>query len=156
MSYVFDNGPFSQLFRNYYRRPFRSLWERFNALIEDGSIVSAREVLREIEDGPEGSLLDWATAHRDLFAMPTAREGEFIARIYAVPHFQQNIERQKLLRGGRHADSFVIAKAAIEGRTVVTTEQLRPNAVKIPNICQHFQVPCLSLEGFMDAEEWEF
>ncbi len=112
--------------------------------------------MREIEDGPEGSLLDWATAHRDLFAMPTAREGEFIARIYAVPHFQQNIERQKLLRGGRHADSFVIAKAAIEGRTVVTTEQLRLNAVKIPNICQHFQVPCLSLEGFMEAEDWEF
>jgi hypothetical protein len=29
MSYVFDNSPLSVLFRNFYRRTFRSLWERF-------------------------------------------------------------------------------------------------------------------------------
>ena len=88
--------------------------------------------------------------------MPTAAEGAFVAKIYGVPHFQQNIEQQKLLKGGRHADSFVIAKAAVEGRSVVTLETMKPNAVKIPNICAHFEVSCLSLEEFMEAEGWEF
>jgi hypothetical protein len=88
--------------------------------------------------------------------MPVAAEGAFIARIYAVPHFQQNIEQRKLLKGGTHADAFVIAKAAVEGRAVVTVERIRPKAVKIPNICQHFGVPCLSLEEFMEEEGWEF
>lgn len=70
--------------------------------------------------------------------------------------FQQNIEQQKLLKGGNNADPFVIAKAAVEERTVVTMELFKPNAVKIPNICRHFKVPCLTLQEFMEAEGWEF
>jgi hypothetical protein len=35
-------------------------------------------------------------------------------------------------------------------------EQLKPNAAKIPNICDHFSVPCFDLEEFMEAEGWEF
>lgn len=61
-----------------------------------------------------------------------------------------------MLKGGRNADPFVIAKAAVNGFTVVTMEQLRDNAVKIPNICNHFAIPWMSLEDFMEAESWEF
>lgn len=156
MTYVFDNSPLSVLFKNYYRRRFPSLWEKFDVLVEDGDIVSTREVLREIEDGATDSLREWAAENGDIFTIPNAEEGAFVARIYAVPHFQQNIERQKMLKGGRNADPFVIAKAAVNGMTVVTMEQLRDNAVKIPNICQHFGVPWMSLEAFMEAEGWEF
>lgn len=156
MAYVFDTSPLSSLFKNYYKNAFKSLWERFDEIVAEGRLVSTREVFREIEGGAPASLIDWAKQHSAIFATPTAAEGAFVARIYGVPHFQQNIEQQKLLRGGTHADSFVIAKAAVEGRAVVTLEQLRPNAVKIPNICQHFNVRCLSLEDFMEAEQWEF
>lgn len=156
MSYVFDTSPISTLFKNYYRRTFRSLWELFDGLVEDGSIVSTREVLRELEDGPVESAVQWAQQHATLFATPTAAEGAFVARIYSVAHFQQNIEQRKILRGGRNADPFVIAKAAVEHRTVVTVEEFKPNAVKVPNICAHFDIECLSLEGFMEAEGWEF
>ncbi|MGH7761919.1 MAG: DUF4411 family protein, partial [Candidatus Dormibacteraceae bacterium] len=82
--------------------------------------MSTREVFREIEDGPSESLVDWAKRNRGLFATPTAEEGAFVARIYAVPRFQQNIEQRKLLRGGKVADPCVIARAACENRTVVT------------------------------------
>jgi hypothetical protein len=70
--------------------------------------------------------------------------------------FSANIEQQKLLKGGRNADPFVIAKAATDGKTVVTMELLKANAAKIPNICKHFQIPCMTLEQFMEAEGWEF
>ncbi|WP_082117709.1 DUF4411 family protein [Pandoraea apista] len=40
--------------------------------------------------------------------------------------------------------------------TVVTAERLKPNAVKVPNICAHFTIPCLDIEGFMESEGWEF
>ena len=93
--------------------------------------------MREIEDGASEALSEWARTHAALFATPSAAEGKFISRIYQVPHFQQNIEQQKVLKGGKHADAFVIAKAAVDGSTVVTMEQFRPNAVKIPNICPH-------------------
>ena len=156
MSYVFDNSPLSVLFKNFYRRTFRSLWERFDELVAVGDVVSPREALREIEDGAPDDLLAWARQNNNLFATPTAAEGAFVARIYGVRHFQQNIEQQKLLKGGKNADPFVIAKAAAEGRTVVTMELLKPNAAKIPNICQHFGIACLTLEQFMEAEGWEF
>jgi hypothetical protein len=156
MTYVFDTSPISTLFKNYYRRTFRSLWERFDELVADGRIVSTREVLRELEDGPVESATTWANQHSTLFATPTAAEGAFVARIYGVAHFQQNIEQRKILKGGRNADPFVIAKAHVESRAVVTVEEFKPNAVKIPNICQHFGIRCLSLEDFMEAEGWEF
>jgi hypothetical protein len=156
MSYVFDNSPLSVLFKNFYRNTFRSLWEHFDGLVAEGRIVSTRECLREIEDGAPENLLAWAKDRTELFATPTAAEGRFVARIYRVPHFQQNIEQQKLLKGGKNADPFVIAKAAVEERAVVTMEQLRPNAARIPNICQHFRIKCLSLEEFMQEEGWQF
>jgi hypothetical protein len=156
MSYVFDNSPISVLFRNFYRARFPTLWQRFDDLIANTRIVSTREVLREINDVPIQSLRDWASQNRPVFATPKPAEGAFVGRIYAVAHFQQNIEQQKILRGGRNADPFVIAKADVEDRAVVTMEQFRPNGVKIPNICRHFGVRCLSLEEFMEEEGWTF
>ena len=88
--------------------------------------------------------------------MPTPHEADFIRQIYSVAHFQQNIEAQKLLKGGLVADPFVIAKACVDGTTVVTTEKFKPNASKIPNICRHFGVSCLSVQEFMETENWRF
>ncbi len=154
--YVFDTSPLSTLFKNYYRRRFPSLWERFDALVGRGMIVSTREVRRECLDGPVEGLREWAGAQEEFFAIPNAAEGAFVAKTYSVPHFQQNIEQRKLLKGGRNADPFVIAKAAVEGRYVVTIEEYKPNGAKIPNICRHFGVDCLSLEEFMEQEGWSF
>lgn len=156
MSYVFDNGPLSSLFKNYYPKTFKSLWSYFHELVADGSIVSTREVLREIEDSSIENLREWADNNHHLFATPTAAEGAFVGKIYAVSHFQHNIEQQKILKGGKIADPFVIAKAAIERRAVVTTEKFKKGGAKIPNICKHFGVGCLSLEEFMEREGWEF
>lgn len=154
--YVFDTSPLLILFRNYYRARFPTLWERFDGLVANGRIVSTREVLRECTDGPVDALRVWAEDQQDFFHMPVAAEGAFVASIYAVPHFQQNIEQKKLLKGGRNADPFVIAKAATEGRCVVTMEELKPHSAKIPTICNHFGVDWVSLEQFMEREGWEF
>ena len=64
--------------------------------------------------------------------------------------------RNTALKGGKNADPFVIAKAAVIGGTVVTMESEKPNSAKIPNICKHFEVPCVTLEAFMENEGWEF
>ena len=130
MIFVFDNSPLSTLFRNFYRSRFPSLWEKVDAIVDEGRLVSTREVLNE--------------------------EGLFVAQIFSIRHFQQNIEQKKLYKGGYNADPFVVAKAAIIRGTVVTMEEHAPNAAKIPNICERFDIPCLSLEKFMEAESWEF
>jgi hypothetical protein len=153
--YVVDTSVISALHRNYYRTRFVTLWERFDAMVADGKFTSTREAFRELEDlGGDG--LDWAQKNVGLFTTPNAKEGAFVASIYAVEHFQANIEKQKILRGGRNADPFLIARAASLGATVLTMEQFKRNAAKIPNICQHFKVPCLDLREFMEKEDWVF
>jgi len=154
--FVFDNSPLSALFRSYYRGRFPGLWDKFDGIVDEGRLLSTREVLNEINDGSITTLRDWAKDHGEIFGTPTAEEGAFVAQIFTVHHFQQNVEQKKLVKGGHNADAFVVAKAAVMEGTVVTLEQHAPNAAKIPNICQHFGIPCLSLEEFMEAEGWEF
>jgi len=144
------------LFKNYYPKQFPTLWDNFGELVEWGGIVSTREVWKEIQASPVEALRDWAEKNKALFPPPTAQEAIKVAQIYAVPHFQQNIEQKKLLNGGYVADPFVIAKAMELRGTVVTIERPKPHGTKIPNICMHFGIACLDLEQFMDREGWRF
>lgn len=157
MIYVFDTSGFAVLFKSYYRGRFPSLWQKFDEMISDGLIVSTREVRREIED-QDDDLMQWASQNSNIFLTPTASVAQYVTKVYSVPHFQANIERKKLLRGGKNADPFVIATAATIQplATVVTLEIEKPNAAKIPNICKYFEIPCINLEEFMEKEGWVF
>jgi len=50
----------------------------------------------------------------------------------------------------------VIACARNRGGCVVTEEGLRPNAARIPNVCQHFGIDWTNVEGFLAHHDWEF
>jgi len=54
------------------------------------------------------------------------------------------------------ADPFVIALAKARDGCVVTEETMRPNAAKIPNVCEHFGIEYAKLEGVMNKEAWTF
>ncbi|KMY85872.1 hypothetical protein BUMB_00426c [Candidatus Paraburkholderia calva] len=150
LMYVLDTGVIWNLHKNYYRKRFVSLWKEFQ-LVADGKITLTREVFHELGEGSPGADLEWAKANAKLFASPDAKEGTFVAKIYAIAHFQANIEKQKLYKG-RNADAFVVARAYAIGETVVTAERLKPNAVKVPNICAHSKIPCLDLERGIHGE----
>ena len=98
----------------------------------------------------------WAKKNKRLFFAPSAEELQFVNEIFAVAHFQQLIEMQKILSGRPVADPFVIAKAKVEHGIVVTEESYKENAAKIPNVCEHFGIECINLEDFMQKENWQF
>lgn len=154
--YVFDTSPLSALFKSFYRRRFPTLWNNFDQLVDRNSIVSTREVARELELYGNGVCQEWLARNRQVFTTPGTDEGRFVIDIYAVRNFQHNLEVKRIQKGGYNADPFVVAKAGVEHMTVVTLEQYSPHAARIPNICRHFGVPCMSLEEFMEAEGWQF
>lgn len=157
MTYVFDTNVFSQLFHSFYRSQFPTLWSNFDSLVDKGLITSTREVSREIEDDRLKSLREWAKDKHELFPAPTTDEALFVRKIFDVEHFRQIIEQKKLLKGGKNADPFVIARASVlEKGTVVTMESETRSGAKIPNICRRFSIPCMSLEAFMKQEQWVF
>ena len=157
MRYVFDTNALSTVLRFYYRDRFPSFWARFDGFIEAGRILSVREVRREIERyHGDQHLLAWVKQNASLFGVPTRQEMEFVRTIFAIPRFRAVISKQALLQGHPVADPFVVARAKVFEATVVTMESWKPNAAKIPNICQHFGVACTDLEGFMATEGWSF
>ena len=157
MIYVFDTSSF-RILRHYYPDRFRSVWGGLEELIGAGKLISTREVFNELErfDDPE-PLFAWAKNHREIFSTPTNDETDFVARIFQVQHFQALIAQKSILIGSPVADPFVVAAAATkEEGTVVTQERFKQNAAKVPNVCQHFGVPCINLEGFMANQNWNF
>lgn len=155
MIYIFDSNVLITLFRNFYRSRFPSLWQKFYAYVIDGQILSVREVMNEIEDRDD-QLSKWAKQNRDIFTHPSTEELAFITEIFKVAHFQALVRTEERLKGKPVADPFVIAKAKIIQGCVVSDEKLKPNAAKIPNVCEYFGVAHLNLEGFMEKENWTF
>ena len=156
MKYVFDTGPLIDLFKHYYPTRFPSLWEQFHDLVSEGKLISVREVYNEI-NSQEDALTNWAKEEKDkLFSKPTIEEFRFVSEIFKVKHFQAMIRNKERLQGKPVADPFVIARAKVLNCQVVTTEVFRDNSAKIPNVCKHFSVQCINLEGFMEQEGWTF
>lgn len=156
MIYVFDTSSLSKL-KHFFPGVFKSVWTGLDALVLSGDLISTREVWNEIERGDiDVHTNNWLKQRKHLFTTPTGSELQFVAQIFQTPHFQSLIGEKQRLTGTPVADPFVIACAKVRGGTVVTEERLKPHAAKIPNVCQHFSVPCMDLETFMQQQGWSF
>lgn len=156
MIYIFDNSSLSKL-KHYYPNIFKSIWAGLDGLVANGDLISTREVWNEMQLGaPNPHVQAWLKVNKDIFQTPQAAELQIVANILAIPHFQALIGTKQQLNGTPVADPFVIALAKTRNGTVVTEEDFKPNAAKIPNVCQHFGVPCMNLEQFMQVQGWSF
>jgi hypothetical protein len=154
--YVFDSNSMRVL-RNYYPEQFPSFWKRFDAAVQAGHVVSVREVFNELEHLEKGMWIwDWAQTNKAMFAIPTDDETAFVGEIFAIPHFRTLVGEIQTLKGRPVADPFVIAGAKCCGGCVVTEEAKKPNAAKIPNVCEHFDIHCTNVQGFMKQNGWSF
>ena len=142
---------------HYFPDRFPTFWQRFDEAISEGRIVSVREVRRELDtDATRTHLRAWLKAHAAMFRTPSQEEMRFVAQIFAVPHFRQLVGQKQRLKGSPVADPFVIAGAAVHQATVISEEEEKPNAARIPNVCRHFSIPCHNLEWLMQIEGWVF
>jgi hypothetical protein len=156
MVYVFDTSAFIVL-GHYFPGRFPSFWLHLNALVDGRRLLSVSEVLKELDNHlTRVHLADWVKSRPGLFVPPSTDEMAFVSKIFSVPSFQALVKEKDRLRGAPVADPFVIARAAVAGGCVVTEEQEREGAVRIPTVCQHFAVDCLDIEGLMAREGWSY
>ncbi len=157
MIYVFDNSSLSNILNHYYPDRFPSFWEKFDAIVKNENLISVREVRNELTSKFENDTIDLLLKYnKDFFSNPTSEELSFITQIYSITHFQQNLDKKKILSGGYFADPFIIAKAWKEKGTVITEEDYKDNGARIPNICERFKIPCKKFEGFLIELDWKF
>lgn len=154
--YIFDSGPLINLFTHYYPERFPSLWKDFNNLVNNGQLMSVREVSRELESYGD-DLTKWTKGNKNLFSPPHIDELKIVLNIFEKKHFQQVVRQKEILYGKPVADPFVVARAKYIDAYVVTTEKYTDkNAAKLPNICNYLEVKHINLEQFMELENWTF
>jgi len=154
--YSFDTSSLREL-QHFYPAVFKSVWSGIDELAAQSQLISTREVLAELlNQSASDHVKNWAKANKHIFLTPTTAELQFVATIFQVQHFQTLIGKQQQLTGRPVADPFIIANARYYGSTVVTQEKLKVGAAKIPNVCAHFQISCMSLEDFMKEQGWSF
>lgn len=165
MIYIFDTSPLIHLFKNYYRNRFPSLWEKFDYMVQNGEIISVAEAYNEINiENANDSLNSWANINKEFFFhKPNDAELVFLPEIFKIKHFQELISQKAILTGRAQADPFIIAAGKCKPDACIVTYEgfdengnVKPNAPKIPFICQHFKIPCCNLEQFMEKEDWTF
>lgn len=165
MIYIFDTSSLRSL-QHFYPRVFKSIWDGLDGLVQSNELVSTREVFNELErQAVSDEVIQWAKNNKNIFTTPNNKELLFVADIFKIPHFHNLIGAQQRLKGTPVADPFVIACAYGHKGTVVTEEGWehsaksltpKPNAAKIPNVCNHFKIPCVNLEEFMHQQNWKF
>lgn len=150
MSYCIDTSALIAAWSERY--PIRRVprfWERVDALVTNGRLLSPEEVRREIIKKSDG-LHDWVNGRKTMFVEleePIQQRAKEILKEF--PWLTKN------LPGRFGADAFVIALASERGLTVLTEEA--PGTVKrpqIPFVCAAKGIRCLGLLGLLEAEDW--
>lgn len=136
--------------RDYYRfETFPGFWDWLAAAIRDGTVVLLPEVLGELK--PRSTAFkDWLSvhgkaSHPPATTMPIQDAYAEINRSLNVPIFAPS----SVLKFKEGADYHLVAWALAGNHRVVTLEEKasatkRPRAVKIPDICHDFDIPCIN------------
>ena len=149
MSYIFDTCAWIGAWKERYPIDrFPDLWAKFSELIESGEIHSVQMVRDEI-DSPE-DLVEWLKNQENLYLPPSQEEEDLASEITNSRYGKRLVTKRR----PDTADPYVIARAEIQGWTVVTQEGVGGNG--IPAVCKKRGVKCVNLIGFFREQEWEF
>ncbi|MFZ3136544.1 MAG: PIN domain-containing protein [Thermodesulfovibrionales bacterium] len=154
--YVVDTNVFIQL-GFYYPSQFPTIWDRIDKLARNGTILSVREVKNELELGNASTYIaEWVKANRNIFRTPNEEELSIVKDILSDHRFRGLIRRASILKGLPVADPFIIAAAKVHNGMVVTQENYKPDAARIPTVCEVLKVRCINLEQFLKREKLQY
>jgi hypothetical protein len=150
MIYIIDTCVFRHIFGHVYRTVIPEVWDSLEQMLTSGEVVSVKEAYKELElqFSKDGKIISWLKKYKSAFSNPTNEEAMIVSQIYMNRNFQNGIQEKNILQGMPVADPFLIAKAKVLGATVVTREKIKPNAAKVPNICEQFEVAYIGEEEF--------
>ena len=146
--YMFDACSFTELRRTYPRPHFEAVWKLIEKVCAEGRLLSVDEVFREL-CAEDDEVTEWARAHSGIF-LPLDEQVQLKAREILKTH--PNLVDLKKRKSG--ADPFLIA-ATILHKAVLVTQENRSGgspAVKIPDVCHAYGVPCIRILEVLKSE----
>ncbi len=152
MKYVIDTNALRTFFRFYYRQVTPELYDNLDKMIKNNELISVKEVYNEMErqHQKDSDILKELKNIKHIFLEPTNEEEiNIVQDIYKNINFRNNIKEKNILNGRPVADAFLVAKAKIENAVLITSEKFSPNAAKIPNMCEKYDVKYINYEQFL-------
>ena len=152
MKYVIDTNALRTFFRFYYRQVTPELYDNLDKMIKNSELISVKEVYNEMErqHQRDSDILKELKNIKHIFLEPTNEEEiNIVQDIYKNINFRNNIKEKNILNGRPVADAFLVAKAKIENAVLITSEKFSPNAAKIPNMCEKYDVKYINYEQFL-------
>lgn len=160
--YLLDSDVFIQAQRQYYRfKLCPGFWDCLLWHCKQGTVVSIDKVRKEIEIGKD-DLADWIKdACPKRFFEPTSdsevtnQYGQMVSWVQNKPQYLPEAKAEF----AASADGWLAAYAKQNDRIVVTREVSAPEsrkAVKIPDLCRAFKVPCIDTFDMLGDLQIEF
>tara|TARA_R110001599_G_scaffold298022_1_gene502318 strand:- start:8222 stop:8716 length:495 start_codon:yes stop_codon:yes gene_type:complete len=160
LKYLLDSNTYIQAKNFYYNMEFcPAYWDWLDAEYEKGNLASIANVYDELKVyGDE--LSSWVKKRKNHFVEDSddatqekfAEVAEYVANL-------ANKKPEHIANFLDKADPWLIAKASTLKATIVTHERLDPPSsknVKIPNICQVFEVEYISTYDLLRRLEAQF
>lgn len=159
MRYLLDANTYIEAKNQYYGMDIcPAYWDWLDRQFALGTIASVDMIGRELKEGND-ELANWVRERPDHFI---SNDDELTQTLFA--DIVQFVMEGDYNPGNRDnflakADPWIIAKAKVIGASVVTHEAVaaaNTRKVKVPNICQQFEVPCLNTFRFLRELEARF
>lgn len=159
--YVIDSSSLIELNRMNPMDIYESVWKNLEVLLENGFLISPEEVMKEVSK-KDDELRDWAKQHKKMFIQLDEFQIQKVIEIQSkYPSFVDPDKENPV------ADPFVIALALEKDpqqtiipiekkRIVVSEEKLRGNKIKIPYVCQQYDIECIDVFELFRREKWKF
>jgi rRNA-processing protein FCF1 len=132
------------------RQDFADVWQLVISLIQQGRIVVPAAVLNELRDNPM-----YLSRLQEYEAVLQAgdRKADDLEYLMLVGKITHDYPAMSGARGIKtKADPYIVALADLEKYIVVTDESLKHENRKIPGVCKHYGITCLTLDEFVRTE----
>ena len=160
VNYIIDSSSLMGLMRSTPIDVYPTVWGMLESLIIERRLMAPVQVLHEIRYGSD-ALVSWAQSHEEMFR-PVDK-----AIMLTVQQILGEYPSLAKRRDKNDADAFIIGLAVSVMRpaqqrltpskaVVVTEEKLKDNKVRIPLVCQKYDLGCVSYLGMFRAEGWQF
>jgi len=158
--YIIDSSSLIELHRHNPIDVFPTVWKNIESLIKKGLLIAPKEVLYEIMDSDD-QLANWAKNQNELFREPTGKQIEILKDI--LKDYPAIVKEDR-----KHdADVWVIALVVEMAtnsqqtlvsvkRIVVTEEKIRGEKIKIPLVCQKYNIETIDVIDMFRIEGWKF
>jgi uncharacterized protein DUF4411 len=150
--YSVDTSSLVHGWRRAYRpKNFAPVWERMEALMDEGRLLCSIEVLHDLKK-KDDDLHEWCNGRKEKFCVEI--DDACQAAVAEIMAAHERLVDTVTGRSG--SDPFVIGLAKTIKPTMVVVTEEHQGKVRIPDVCDAQGIRCIRLADLIEEEDWKF